>query len=114
LRLKARLNYAKNRVTINKRASIFKKLNRQAFNFRESIRRAAKIQRTPKWLTEQELELIAGFYAESKLREKETGIKFNVDHIVPLQGKTVCGLHVPWNLQVITAYDNLVKGNRLL
>jgi len=75
-------------------------------------RRNAKLLRTPKWVDSEELWLIEEAYDLAATRSKMTGIQWHVDHIIPLQGKTVSGLHVPENLQVIRAEENLRKGNR--
>lgn len=71
-------------------------------------RDADKLRATPSWA---DLEKIAEFYALSEHLTLETGIKHHVDHIIPLRGKNVCGLHVHTNLQVITAAENLKKSN---
>ena len=76
-------------------------------------RRAKKFHATPSWLTNQDLEHIKFFYSLAKDMESLTGTKYHVDHIVPLQGRNVSGLHVPWNLQVITATNNLSKSNKV-
>ena len=75
-------------------------------------RRAAKMNRTPKWLTAEDLWVIDEVYELAALRSKITGFKWHVDHIFPLQGENVSGLHVPWNLQVITWKENLSKANK--
>lgn len=69
-------------------------------------RRAAKLQAMPLWLNNEQLEEIRTIYAYAKVNQ------LDVDHIVPLQGKTVCGLHVPWNLEAIPKPINMSKGNR--
>ena len=78
----------------------------------EGKRRAAKLLRTPKWLTADDLFMIEEAYHLAKLRTELLGIQYHVDHILPLQGKKVSGLHVPANLQVIPAKENLKKSNR--
>jgi hypothetical protein len=75
-------------------------------------RQAAQMQRTPKWLTKEQFEQIQCFYHEAKMLEVETGIKHHVDHIIPLKGKLVSGLHVPENLRVIPASENMRKFNQ--
>ncbi len=78
----------------------------------QSIRRASQLSATPDWLTPEQRREMKAFYSEAAERTRKTGVPHEVDHIVPLQGKGVRGLHVPWNLQVITAKDNLKKGNK--
>ena len=75
-------------------------------------RRLAKDQRTPAWLTVDDLWIIQEAYGLAALRREIVGGEWHVDHIIPLRGKQVSGLHVPWNLQVIPAIDNRRKSNK--
>lgn len=75
-------------------------------------RRANKLQRTPSWLTKEQFKEIEEFYYLSHKLTKETGTPHHVDHLIPLQGRKVSGLHVPWNLQVITRTENCKKSNK--
>jgi hypothetical protein len=77
-------------------------------------RQVSKIQATPKTLSVEQIKEIQHFYVLAQELEQLNGIKYHVDHIVPLRGKTVCGLHVPWNLQVLTAEENMKKHNKLV
>ena len=84
--------------------------NKYLYAAKVGKRRAARVNATPVWA---DAKAIREFYRKAKEMTEATGIKHVVDHIVPLQGKTVCGLHVPWNLQVIPEKVNLAKANRL-
>lgn len=64
-------------------------------------------------LTELFNEEIQAIYKACVSKNKETGIDHHVDHIVPITNNIICGLHVPWNLQIIPAKENLSKGNKL-
>jgi hypothetical protein len=77
----------------------------------EAARRALKMQRTPTWLTDIDRERIQNEYNLAALQTKITGEKWHVDHIVPLQGALVSGLHVPSNLMAMRGVDNISKHN---
>jgi hypothetical protein len=62
---------------------------------------------TPKWLTEDDLKQMRKTYRDAQVR------RWEVDHIVPLRGKVVCGLNVPWNLQILSPQLNRKKGNEV-
>jgi 5-methylcytosine-specific restriction endonuclease McrA len=67
---------------------------------------------TPPWLTRKQKAEIRQLYQIAITMTKTTGEQYVVDHIVPLRGDSVCGLHVPWNLRVITREENLRKSNK--
>ena len=75
----------------NNRGKIVAKLKRREIN---------KKLRVPSWLTKDDLWMIEQAYDLAALRTKIFGFQWHVDHVVPLQGKLVSGLHVPHNLQV--------------
>ena len=75
----------------------------------EGKRRSAKLQRTPSW--DSHAHLIIAKYQLAAMLSKASGIEHHVDHIIPLQGKKVSGLHVFSNLRVIPGSDNVKKSN---
>ncbi len=72
---------------------------------------AAKLNRTPKWLTEAHIIAMNRLYIVAQ-QASFLGKEYHVDHIVPLRGRNVSGLHVPWNLQLLPKSLNCSKGNR--
>ena len=90
----------------------WKKRNVGRVNASTAARKGRIRLATPKWLTDaQNLEIFA-IYEESARLTRDTGITHHVDHIVPIRGKNVSGLHVPWNLQILTADENYMKNNK--
>lgn len=112
------------------RVAAWKKVNRERYNARQVERRRERLKvdpvtirarelahvrkrqakwRMPSWANEA---AIRDIYVKAKQLSKESGEKLHVDHIVPLLGKDVCGLHVEDNLRIIDAHSNMSKNNR--
>ncbi|CAB5194670.1 HNHc domain containing protein [uncultured Caudovirales phage] len=72
--------------------------------------RTAKAARMPKWLNDGQLFEMESVYTYCSALRK-IGLDYHVDHVVPLRGKSISGLHVPWNLQVLPGRENMSKGN---
>lgn len=102
-----RLYREENRDKESRRMKLWRKENPEKAVAATSRRRAAKIQRSlPGYDSE-----IEAIYLEAA-RARSRGHDVHVDHIVPLQGENVSGLHVPWNLAIIPASENVAKSNR--
>jgi hypothetical protein len=78
------------------------------------VRRRKHRDATPPWLTRKQKSEIRQLYQIAITMTQTTGEQYVVDHIVPLRSHEVCGLHVPWNLRVITQEENLKKSNKLV
>lgn len=88
-------------------------LNSGKMNAKSAKRKAAKLKATPVWLNQDQLKSIEELYWLAKDLKAVSGETYHVDHIIPLQGKGVCGLHVPWNLQILPADINIRKRNNV-
>jgi hypothetical protein len=82
--------------------------NRAVYNAYAAKRHASKMQRTPAWANQKEITM---WYEVAEVLSR-SGVKFHVDHVVPMQGKNVSGLHVSENMQVLPASLNISKHNQ--
>lgn len=94
--------------------NVWKENNKTQIRADTKARRRKHRQATPKWLTRAQKSQIRHIYQIAITMSQTTGEQYVVDHIVPLRSDEVCGLHVPWNLRVITQEENLKKSNKLL
>lgn len=92
-------------------SSAYKKAKPHKNAAREAKRRTAKLQRTPSWVNEDDHWVFEQAYELAALRTKMFGFQWEVDHVIPLQGKIVSGFHTPTNLQVIPSTVNRQKYN---
>ena len=91
----------------------YRKRSPHVFAYHAAKRRASEILATPCWLSQNEVDSIKLIYLKRDFINEVTGVIHQVDHIYPIKGKDSCGLHVPWNLQIITALENRRKSNRI-
>lgn len=89
----------------------YRNRNPEMFAKHSVKRRSFEKAAMPKWLSDDEKNEIKLIYLKRDFINDVTGIKHEVDHVYPIQGKNCCGLHVPWNLQIITALENKKKTN---
>lgn len=92
----------------------YKQENPELYKALNSVRKRRHREAMPKWVTAEQKLVMRKLYLQAMELTKITREQYVVDHIVPLISHEVCGLHVPWNLRVITQEENLKKSNKLL
>lgn len=105
-----RKKYATDPEAARQRTQAWKDANPGKVRAANKARKVTKLRATPAWADH---EAIAKVYAEQQ-ELIDHGIDCHVDHIIPLRGKTVCGLHVHNNLQLLLPADNIRKSNKLI
>jgi hypothetical protein len=118
--------YKKNQEIVKARASArpdeekkrhklnYKTANPELYKALTSVRKRRHRNATPPWVTKEQKLQIRQMYLQAQKLTKMTGERYVVDHIIPLLNDSVCGLHLPWNLRVMTQEENLKKSNKLL
>jgi len=114
-RLEARRAWKdRNRDRVRKENSEYKRKNRDK-GARWAAKRRANLLKVSGYSNEDLNELVLQeAYTVAKKRTEATGVQYDVDHIIPLQGRNACGFHCWNNVQVIPRMDNLKKGNKLI
>ena len=92
----------------------YKAANPELYKALTSVRKRRHRNATPPWITKEQKLQIRQMYLQAQKLTKMTGERYVVYHIIPLLNDSVCGLHVPWNLRVMTQEENLKKSNKLL
>jgi hypothetical protein len=109
---KARIRYHQKKEWNANRKRVYKSATKHLTNASASKRRAALLQRIPIWQTEFDELKIKCIYSVAAMLSRVNNEPWTVDHIIPLQGKIVSGLHVPSNLQLMRARENEAKRNK--
>ena len=107
-----KVSYERNKKHSLAQKRSYRQANKGAVNALVAKRKVHIKQATPSWVDSEELWFIKEVYLLAALRTKMFGFSWHVDHIVPLQGKLVSGLHVPENMRVIPAIENIKKKNK--
>jgi hypothetical protein len=101
--------YTKNKDKFQARGKNWRASNPHKLRQYTAKRRAADALATPTWLNFVQLAQIDEMYEICKAKSMQTGIRHHVDHIFPMRSDILCGLNVPWNLQILTASENISK-----
>ena len=104
--------YRSNKQAVKEKQCRYQKENLDKFAAYSMKRKAAKLKASPSWLSKEHEDQIQEIYSIAKDLQWLSEEKLEVDHIEPLQGKNISGLHVPWNLQILPKSMNCSKGNR--
>lgn len=104
-------HYAANKERILESGRQRRAANRHKVAALAAAKRAEKDQRTPKWLIKQDFADMRSIYAMANELSRAYGFPWHVDHIIPLKGRNVSGLHTPANLQILPGEMNRKKSN---